>query len=80
MNPPAFDLRLWLICTALASGVFAVPTATTFINGHASVATLAVSFVVSLFLGFLLQGCVLGIGFRWTRDRPDQAEDYDDRG
>jgi hypothetical protein len=71
MNPPAFDLRLWLIRTALASGVFAVPTAIAFISGRESVASLAVSFVVSLFLGFLFQGCLLGIGFRWTRDRPE---------
>jgi hypothetical protein len=56
MSPPAFDLRLWLICTALASGAFAVPTAITFITGRESVASLAVSFVVSVFLGFLLQG------------------------
>ena len=80
MSPPAFDLRLWVICSGLASGLLAVPTAITFVDGHGSIEGLVLTLATALFLGVVLQDYLLAFGFGWTRNHPEPAEDYEEGG
>lgn len=73
---PRFDLGLWLVCTAAMSIPFAVPATIDLAHGRATLGAVAVTYAGSLFLGFVLYHGARHSGYRWSRPRPEQAEDY----
>jgi hypothetical protein len=80
---PAFDLGLFLVCTAAAAGMFAVPWTVELLFPSCRpfddrLTNAAAAYAASLFLGVMLYGGLRRAGVR--RGRPEQAEDYGDGG
>jgi hypothetical protein len=77
VKPAPFDVGLWAICTAVA---FAIVGAMFEVwRDPWNTFLLVVLAVAGLFIGCVLYTWLGGKGWRVSRPRPDQAEDYRER-
>jgi hypothetical protein len=83
VNRPAFDLGLWAVCTAPVLVLFggALSLDLWHHGWKPAIGRWFVGATVgSLFLGYGMYNSLRRRGWRVSRPRPDQAEDYGDAG
>jgi hypothetical protein len=81
MPRPAFDLGLWAVCTAVPFAVFGglvALDAWDFGSNGSIAGRLTGVAALSLFTGWVFYDGGRRVGWRVSRPRPDQAEDYGD--
>ena len=81
MKRPPFDLSLWALCTAVPSAVFvgAIALGVAYHGWRAEYPFLMiVAALGSLFLGSGTHDALRRSGYRVSRPRPEQDEDYGD--
>jgi hypothetical protein len=75
---PAFDLGLWAACTAVSTVVCFIPAAIDLHLRRASFGKCIPDVLGGLLAGLVLYFVLAWRGWRVSRRRPEQAEDYGD--